>query len=139
MAQSKPTPGPWTADTGYSLHGSARDDMMDYRCSVDMPAPFSENEYGGFEHFETQTGAIALGRTPEEAQTNARLIAEAGTVAHETGLTQRQLAEQRAELLAALSAIAALEGRSKADAVGLIKRARHIAKCAIAKAEGGAS
>jgi hypothetical protein len=34
--------------------------------------------------------------------TNARLIAEAGTVYHETGLTPRQLAEQRAELLEAL-------------------------------------
>ena len=71
------TKGPWEADTGYSLHGESRPDMMDYRCSVDMPAPFSENEYGGFEHFETQTGAIAFGRTPEEAQANARLIAAA--------------------------------------------------------------
>lgn len=34
-----------------------------------------------------------------EANANARLIAEAGTVATETGLTPRQLAEQRAELL----------------------------------------
>lgn len=35
---------------------------------------------------------------PEQAA-NANLIAEAGTVYHETGLTPRQLAEQRAELL----------------------------------------
>lgn len=35
-----------------------------------------------------------------QAEANARLIAEAGTVATETGLTPRQLAEQRAELLA---------------------------------------
>ena len=33
---------------------------------------------------------------------DAELIAEAGTVAHETGLSPRELAEQRAELLAAL-------------------------------------
>ena len=34
----------------------------------------------------------------------ARRIAEAGTVATETGLTPRQLADQRAELLAAAKA-----------------------------------
>ena len=38
----------------------------------------------------------------EELAANARLIAEAGTIATETGLTPRQLAEQRAELLEAL-------------------------------------
>lgn len=37
-----------------------------------------------------------------EAIANAKLFAEAGTVANETGLTPRQLAEQRAELLIAL-------------------------------------
>lgn len=35
-------------------------------------------------------------------EANAAFIAEAGTVAHETGLTPRQLADQRDELLAAL-------------------------------------
>lgn len=34
----------------------------------------------------------------EEAQANARLIAEAGTVATETGLTPRQIAERHADL-----------------------------------------
>ena len=42
-----------------------------------------------------------------ERLANARLIAEAGTVAHETGLTPRQLAEQRAELLEALQDLVA--------------------------------
>lgn len=37
-----------------------------------------------------------------ERDANTRLIAEAGTVLHETGLTPRQLAESRAELLEAL-------------------------------------
>ena len=52
--------------------------------------------------------AVAYGcdDVPDEgarvAEANARLIAEAGTVLHETGLTPRQLAEQRAELLEAL-------------------------------------
>ncbi len=38
----------------------------------------------------------------EEAKANAHLIAEAGTVHHETGLTPLQLVEQRAALLKAL-------------------------------------
>lgn len=38
----------------------------------------------------------------DEAESNAALIAEAGTVYQETGLTPRQLAEQRDELLKAL-------------------------------------
>ena len=37
----------------------------------------------------------------DEEQANAKLIAEAGTVANETGFTPRQLAEQKAELLEA--------------------------------------
>ena len=37
----------------------------------------------------------------EEAEDNARLIAEAGTVANETGFTPRQLADQKADLLKA--------------------------------------
>lgn len=37
--------------------------------------------------------------TPEEKLRSAELIIEAGTVANETGLTPRQLADQRAELL----------------------------------------
>lgn len=37
-----------------------------------------------------------------EMKANASLIAEAGTVLHETGLTPRQLAEERARLLEAL-------------------------------------
>lgn len=43
----------------------------------------------------------------DEAESNAALIAEAGTVYQETGLTPRQLAEQRDELLAALAPFAA--------------------------------
>jgi len=96
------TAGPWETDNSWLLHGEARPDMMDYRCNVDAPVPFTENEHGDFERVETQTGAIAFGRTPEEAQANARLIAEAFTVAHETGLTPRQLAERCEKLEAML-------------------------------------
>ena len=38
----------------------------------------------------------------EEYVANARLIAETGDVLHETGMTPRQLANQRGELLASL-------------------------------------
>lgn len=53
---------------------------------------------------------MADARSNNQNIANARLIAEAGTVAHETGLTPRQLAEQRKELLEACKAI--LEARS---------------------------
>lgn len=49
-----------------------------------------------------------------EQRANAQLIAEAGTVLHETGLTPRQLAQQRAELLEALREISS-EARLDAD------------------------
>lgn len=84
----------------------------------------------------------------ESAEANAQLIAEAGTVAHETGLTPRQLAERCKELEAALSDLAVLFERMGAlhpsrdlrevlaDSAGLAVRTR----AAIAKAqEGGAN
>jgi len=37
-------------------------------------------------------------------------------------------------MLSVLEAIAALEPKSKADSIGLLKRARHLAKCAIKEA-----
>jgi hypothetical protein len=68
-------------------------------------------------------------RLPAEA--NANLIAEAFTVAHETGLTPRQLAEQRAELLTACkSAEEWLSGWASAEPFLTTIRA------AIAKATG---
>lgn len=42
------------------------------------------------------------GKTNEEREANAKLIAEAGTVANETGKTPRQLADENKELLEAL-------------------------------------
>jgi hypothetical protein len=44
--------------------------------------------------------------TLNELQARGDLIAEAGTVLHETGRTPRQLVEERAELLKALESIA---------------------------------
>lgn len=39
------------------------------------------------------------------------------------------------DMLAALTAIASLEPKTKADNIGLLKRARHIAKCALNAAQ----
>lgn len=41
----------------------------------------------------------------EESEANARLIAEAGTVANETGKTPRQLANEHAQMLEALQRV----------------------------------
>ena len=72
-------------------------------------------------------------------EADARLIAEAFNVAHETGLTPRQLAEQRAELLAiAKSFVANIE---EWDGEPLPGQRWHkeffAAKALIAKAQGG--
>lgn len=47
--------------------------------------------------------AVACGGMDGATESNAALIAEAGTVANETGLSPRQLADQRAELLDGLT------------------------------------
>ena len=70
-----------------------------------------------------------------EAEANAALIAEAGTVANETGLTPRQLANQRAELLAAIQALLAV-GKTYQDEAG--QKAVAQARAAIAKCTGAA-
>lgn len=141
ISKAEHTAGPWKTDDSWSLHGEARPDMMDYRCNVDAPVPFTENEYGDFERVETQTGAIAFGRTPEEAQANARLIAEAFTVAHETDLMPLQLANQRDEFLVVFhelrTALLADHGYQGGLSETTRKRARAIVSAAIAKATAG--
>lgn len=76
----------------------------------------------------------------EEAEANARLIAEAGTVLHETGLTPRQLAEQRGELLAALKDCAVQIAQThNRNLTANEQAALDAARAAIAKAtDGGA-
>ena len=108
---SKPTPGEWRAECvgSYGRH--------------DNPADLYE---------------ITNGHTRIAEYVDARdapLLAEAGTIYHETGLTPRQLAEQRAELLAACKALLAASDRT-------MPRDWHVplpvstAKAAIARAEG---
>ena len=84
--EAKPTPGPWK----YSFEGSD-------------PSWAIVTGQGGaiIANVNSETGpdavsAPAMRQMPADA--NARLIAEVGTVYHETGLTPRELAEQREEL-----------------------------------------
>ncbi len=103
---SKPTPGEWRAECvgSYGRH--------------DNPADLYE---------------ITNGHTRIAEYVDARdapLLAEAGTIYHETGLTPRQLAEQRAELLAVVKAVTELRGFEADEPYGIAIRA------AIARAEG---
>lgn len=66
-------------------------------------------------------------RLPTEAQCNARLIAEAGTVHHGTGMSPKQLVERVKELEEALRACAAVcagETMSKSGIVSALEKAR---------------
>jgi hypothetical protein len=90
----------------------------------------------------TQVACSYYGATPE-GQANAALIAEAGTVHHETGLTPRQLAEQRQELLEA-TRMALVELRTycehyEDETSQWVARAESVLSAAITKATGGAS
>lgn len=80
MSKTKHTPGPWyyNGDEG--------------------------SETGKFGHnVNTARGVIAdIAECGAATEHNARLIAEAGTVAHETGLWPRRLAEDRTALTDAL-------------------------------------
>jgi len=53
------------------------------------------------------------GRTKEESVANALLFSEAGTIANLTGLSPKQLMEQRDELLEAILAMQELSNRIK--------------------------
>lgn len=81
---SKPTPGPWEAS------GNLVRSPMHQPEGLPRGVQIAECRDGYFQPFT------------EEAKANAALIAEAGTVHHETGLTPRQLVEQRDALAKAL-------------------------------------
>ena len=76
MGEVKPTPGPWEAER---IDGS---NCFDIKCEC------------GFFIATCHDGV----RSESNAEANARLIAEAGTVFHNTGLTPRQLVERVKEL-----------------------------------------
>lgn len=82
------TPGPWNAKT---------DDLVPERGAVYV---------GGALGWDEQSICdCSYSGDVETDEANASLIAEAGTVFHETGLTPQQLRKQWDELLAALKAI----------------------------------
>jgi hypothetical protein len=73
-----------------------------------------------------------------KGEAHAALLAEAGTVLHEAGLTPRQLAEQRDELLAALQwALAELDKSTSYAHPGQFLACDTRARAAIAKATAG--
>lgn len=82
----------------------------------------------GFKHSERQAIIDAI----KKQEANAELIAEAFSVATETGLTPRQLAEQRAELLEALQELLT----EASDGIATCPFTRGKARAAIAKATG---
>lgn len=77
----KPTPGPWVAKRNPA--------------SRPQEGVYADSRNGGI--------VVACWGNPEHQKADAALIAEAGTVFHETGLTPRQLLEQRDELRDALA------------------------------------
>jgi hypothetical protein len=88
------------------------------------------------------TAELDYGITHDNAKANAELIAEAGTVAHETGFSPRQLAEQRKILLAHIEKLAedleffAKECPPNKSDMGTLAK---VARAAIARAGGGAA
>lgn len=107
------TPGPWHVEAIDAYDG-------------DGPSLF------GVCHPETVCAATTVCNVFSTA--DAHLIAEAGTAKHETGLTPRQLAEQRAELLAALKEVIAwVPGQASWHTDGAAKAVAQ-ARAAIAKA-----
>lgn len=133
---AKPTPGPWEA-----VHNGHFWDILTQRDGLIGDVCASQYIYHDGE-------PVPRNKSEAIAAANARLIAEAGTVHHETGLTPRQLAEQRAELLEALEAISHMRDSNPSDAMAdmpPLDYARHImaemrreARAAIAKAGGAA-
>ncbi len=128
MSEAKPTPGPW--HTSSTHLGAAIDIGAANGANVALVSGPKEN------------GA-------DEYVANADMIADAGTVFHETGLTPRQLAEQRDKLLAALGSLRLLTFGSRSaddEALNAVLEGRdaevlHLVDAAIAAAtvaKGGA-
>ena len=71
-------------------------------------SPFDQSASGNLALGDRIASVWAESHRLEERDANAALIAEAFNVANETGLTPRQLADQRAELLVAAQMLADL-------------------------------
>ena len=126
MGEMKPTPGPWTVlpeedDRDYIRIRGVRLGERYKIANVHMP--------------KLMTTDSLREREDAESRANARLIAEAGTVFHNTGLSPVQLVEQRDELMAALKACAAVCAGETVNKRGLVS-ALEQARTALAKCEG---
>lgn len=117
--RSKPTAGPW----------------RDNGCIIEGPKMGLQIAQISYRAAGSNTGFAA--QTKSEAFANARLIAEAGTVLHETGLTPRELQKQRDELLAALKPLAGVLITHDGHIIGLMREDFRKARAAIASVEGG--
>lgn len=84
--ETKHTPGPWTVSHGATVLPSIGSTCTHEKI-CDLPTDMAGNEKDA------------------EVKANATLIAEAGTVATETGRSPRQLADERKELLDILTVI----------------------------------
>lgn len=125
MKETKRTPGPWLR-SGNLVYARNEHGLN----SMDLRVHVHRSNGNG------KTGAEAIA----EEEANARLIAEAGTVHHETGLTPRQLAEQRRELLDALAELISIRDSDGDEwfGSGRLDDALADAREAIAKAAGRA-
>ena len=132
-ANFKPTPGPWK-----------RSDNTSETLSTD-DAIYHRHSSGALKWVCRVYGEGCSSRNVQERDSNAALIAEAGTVYHETGKTPARLAEENRELLEALElALKELEHARRyfpksirnADKFSLENIVANALKPAIAKAKG---
>ncbi len=124
----KPTAGPWIASPYSSVVGIAISAHPDPSKNTMIIA-----------------GTMQAG-SKEEAEANADLIAEAGTVYHETGMTPRQLAEKLCEidetkvrLAKSCSDLAAERNRLKQEnayLIGLLKDVERLARVSLPIQDG---
>lgn len=117
----KPTPGPW-------IHGNW---LKAVEGGID--------EAGWCEVWMIEADGVKslpfVACKHQDMQANAALIAEAGTVHHETGLTPRQLVQQRDALEAALQKMLDAYERSKPPGYPVSDRER-AARAALALVKG---
>lgn len=115
MGEMKPTPGPWEAT------------FEQYRWVIDCPGEFGPK----------RALAVTAGFYPKH-EANARLIVEAGTVFHNTGLSPVQLVEMVKELKAALCLMVRTHDEPAENLLQEVKEQQWLdkARAALAKCEG---
>ena len=129
MGEMKPTPGPWTVlpeedDRDYIRIRGVRLGERYKIANVHMP--------------KLMTTDSLREREDAESRANARLIAEAGTVFHNTGLSPVQLVEMVKELKAALCLMVRTHDEPAESLLQEVKEQQWLdrARAALAKCEG---